>query len=909
MQFLRHYGTPRRSGRYPWGSGEDPRNASLSSRDDALKRKGLGERERAKALGMSISTLRAQKSLEKAESRAADVAMAIRLKEKGMSTSAIARRMDRNESSVRALLDTSIKERADITKNTATMLKAAVDKGAYIDIGKGTEVHLGIPENRLKTSVKSLEAQGYKVINIQVDQLGTDRKTTVKVLAPPGTTYKEVVTNTDKIKLPMSYSEDKGRTYLGIKPPVSISSKRLKIKYAEDGGEDKDGVIELRRGVEDLSLGKSRYAQVRIAVDGTHYLKGMAIYSDDLPRGVDIQFNTNKKRGTPFEETLKPIKSDPENPFGSSITQYHYTDSSGKKRQSPINIVGTESTPNVEGAWGKWTKSISSQVLSKQPPTLAKQQLGEVVRKKEKEFEELKGLTNPIVKKRLLTSFADDADSSAVHLKAAALPRQRNHVILPIVDMPENHIYAPNYKNGERVVLIRHPHGGKFEIPELTVNNTHRNAKKILGDADDAVGIHPKVAKKLSGADFDGDTVLVIPNPKGKNNIKTSATLSELKNFDPQTHYPYVQGMKVMGTPGGGNKGLAMGDISNLITDMSIKGAPPHEIARAVKHSMVVIDAEKHKLNYKQSALDNGIAELKTKYQGGPAAGAATIVSRASAEARVPHRKEGALIGKPSKTTGKPTRLYIDPKTGKKLYTETGESYTKVKVKTNPDGTKQYIDTGVVKKKETIITKMEAVDDAHKLSSGTPMERIYADHANALKSLGNKARLEVSKTKDTPYSPEAHKTYSKEVASLKVKVDSAYKNKPLERQAQLIANDTLRQKKAANTHLSKEDLKTLKGQVLSTARLRVGAKKPEIIITPAEWVAIQKGAVTPSFLKSVIDNADLDNLRSLATPRQQSKVTPSTVSRMRALSANGHTKAEIAEQLGVSVSTVINALE
>ena len=71
----------------------------------------------------------------------------------------------------------------------------------------------------------------------------------------------------------------------------------------------------------------------------------------------------------------------------------------------------------------------------------------------------------------MLLSFADDCDSKAVHLKAASLPRQANHVILPLPKMKENEVYAPNYNDGETVVLIRYPHGGKFEIPQLTVNN------------------------------------------------------------------------------------------------------------------------------------------------------------------------------------------------------------------------------------------------------------------------------------------------------------------------------------------------------------------------------------------------------------------------------------------------------
>ena len=122
-----------------------------------------------------------------------------------------------------------------------------------------------------------------------------------------------------------------------------------------------DGVIQLRRGVDDISLGKSRYAQVRIGVDGTHYLKGMAVYSDDMPPGIDIIFNTNKSDKGDIHKAMKSIKDDPDNPFGSIIRQKHYIDANGKRRLSALNIVGSEDPdgvkrPGEEGAWALWSK-------------------------------------------------------------------------------------------------------------------------------------------------------------------------------------------------------------------------------------------------------------------------------------------------------------------------------------------------------------------------------------------------------------------------------------------------------------------------------------------------------------------------------------------------------------------------
>ena len=286
--------------------------------------------------------------------------------------------------------------------------------------------------------------------------------------------------------------------------------------YGDEGGSNKDGVIEIRRGVADLDLGNAHYAQVRILVDGTHYLKGMAMYSDDMPEGCDIVFNTNKHSGTPKMDVFKKIQDDPDNPFGAFIKangQSYYPDPNGKytdpitgekKSLSAINKL------KEEGDWDKMSKNLSSQFLSKQPIKLIQKQLDLTYADAADEFAEICSLNNPTIKRKLLMDFADECDSAVVHLKAAALPRQSTQVILPITAMKETEIYAPNYRNGEKVVLIRYPHGGTFEIPELTVNNKNQSAISVLGkNIRDAVGINPKVAERLSGADFDGDQMAV----------------------------------------------------------------------------------------------------------------------------------------------------------------------------------------------------------------------------------------------------------------------------------------------------------------------------------------------------------------------------------------------------------------
>lgn len=900
---LQHEGVIRKSGRYPWGSGENPnqRSKTFLSEVAALEKKGLSPVDVAAGMGMTTKELRAYKAIAKNNVKKEQIATAVKLKAKGMSTVAIGEQMDMNESSVRNLLKESTLDKADKLMATAEILKQHVADGSYLDIGAGTGNHLGISDTALDQAVEVLKTEGYGVHKFDVPQAGTSHLTKYKVLVKPGTEYVDVVRNPDNVKTVAVYSEDLGKTFRTIKPPVAVDPRRVGVRYKEDGGAEKDGTIELRRGVDDISLGTKNYAQVRIKVGEDSYLKGMALYRDDLPDGVDIMFNTNKSdTGNKFD-AMKPLKrdkktglEDPDMPFGSIVRQKTYVDKSGKTKQSVLNIVGTpkpdseEVTSGEEGGWSKWSKNLSSQMLSKQTPALARQQLklsGDI---RQAEYDEIMALTNPVVRKKLLESFADGADSSAIHLKAAGLPRTANHVILPINSLKDNEIFAPQYKDGESVVLIRHPHGGIFEIPELRVNNKNAEARRIIPNARDAVGINARVAERLSGADFDGDTVLVIPNAsKGPNRVQTRPELESLKGFDTK-QYKLPDSVPRMSATA---KQQQMGNISNLITDMTIKEASWSEIGRAVKHSMVVIDAEKHHLDYKRSARENDIASLKKKYQGKPdgtAGGSSTLISRAKSEARVNLRKP-----RPAKDGGP-----IDKATGKKVYVDDPKG-----VFVNKDGK--------TIQRTTKISKMALADDANDLLSsngGTVIEKVYADHANRMKALANTARKSAMESHPTPYNPAANKAYAPQVTALKAKLNEAQKNSPRERQAQLIANSIIRLKQQGDPEMGKDELKKVKALAISEARARAGAKKPLIDITDAEWAAIQAGAITPNMLRNVLDNTDLNRIKELATPREATVMVPAKVRRAQAMLNNGHTPAEIAEQLGVPVSTLMSSL-
>ena len=549
------------------------------------------------------------------------------------------------------------------------------------------------------------------------------------------------------------------------------------------------------------------------------------------------------------------------------------------------------------------------QFLGKQSETLIKKQLDLKVAQKKAEYEEIMNLTNPTVKRQMLIDFADGCDKAAVDLKAAPLAHQGVHVILPLTTIKSNEIYAPNYENGTVVACIRYPHAGPFELPILKVNNNNKEALKFMKDAKDAVGINPKTAALLSGADFDGDTVTVIPmtrkNSRGEMervvNIKGlgngASVLPGLENFDHQKLYKgtddegnMLPGVKRMTAS---QKGREMGVVSNLINDMTLKGCEdPNELARAVKYSMVVIDAEKHKLNFKQASKDYDIQALKVKYQSKPDQpgkfGASTILSRAKSQRDVVKRQ----IWTPSDQS-------IDPKTGEKIFKEARDAH--------------YIDykTGEVKDRHEKSTWMAEAKDARELMSSrtnpNPKEVLYANFANTMKAMGNNARKEYLVVPHQKVNSEAKKEYAEEVNSLNYKLDVALKNAPRERQAQAIARAKVDALRYSDDEYSNEELKKYGAQQLNVARDVTGAGKTRVKFSEREWEAVNAGAISETTLNALLKNADTDNYKQLATPKT-SRYSDSTISSIQSLLKAGWTRNEIVDA-GIYSMTAVQAAE
>lgn len=899
---LEHYGTKRHSGRYPWGSGKTPyqHSGDFLSRVNELKKNGLSEKNILETINngmpdeykMGLTEFRI--ALQKAghDRKALEYDQIRALKDDGLGWKAIGDKLGMSESSVRSKYNNGIGEKASQAEKIAETLRKEVDKKGMIDISEGANQVLGVSESKLDEAAYILEAEyGYKRYGVGIRQpTNVRQQTNITVLAKPEYDQKYAYQHQDQIdSLGDYHSDDGGDTFTKLQRPASLDSNRVAIRYGDEGGLDKDGVMEIRRGVPDLDLGKSHYAQVRILVDGDHYLKGMAVYSDDLPDGVDIMFNTNKPSETPKMKVLKEAKADPDNPFGAAIKangQSTYIGADGKEHLSPINKL------KEEGDWDTMSRNVSSQFLSKQPKKLIENQLKLTVADYQAQYDEIMQYDNPTVKKKLLNDFADTCEGTSMTLKASAFPGQSTKVILPINKIKETEAYCPTYENGTQLALIRYPHAGTFEIPIVTVNNKNLHGKRNLGQIQDAIGINAKVAERLSGADFDGDTVMAIPM-SDKVKIKSTRPLDDLKDFDPKTAYAVPEGnpnhVRLMKKE---EKQKEMGIISNLITDMTLRGADEKELARAVKHSMVVIDAEKHKLDYKRSERENGIQELKQKWQirvdeegNEKYGGASTLLSRRKQTVRVPERRGS---------------VRVDKESGEYIYKESGRTFTDPK-------------TGRERLAEDTVSLISETKDARTLSSGTIQENLYADFSNKLKAMANQARKEAVNMKGIQRDPQAAKTYATEVASLKEKYNNMIANKPKERKAMLIANANIKakiQEQGLNPAIDKKEIKKISSVEMQRARDSVGAsgRKSKVTFTDKEWEAVQAGAISDNMLTKFLNSSDSDEIVKRAMPKTTSVMSSAKMSKAKAMLRSGYTYKEIAQACGVPESTVYSAL-
>lgn len=926
---LAHYGKAhdenppgRGSGRYPWGSGKVAyQHIGQEFLDEyaKLRRSGMSDSDIAKEWGILNKEGKPAPTVIQAMHRAAvkkvagqKATQAKELFQNGKTYSEIGEILGVSPGTAKAYVVGNHMAQYDIYESLAMDLKKIIDERGIIDVGEGTARMLGVPQENLNAAFYILESYGYSYDTYRLHQSGNgNREITYTVIGPPGITPEELKDPANLHSIEDYTSRDNGETLVkAFRYPESMDSSRLMIRYAEDGGAEKDGVLEIRRGLDDLNLGLNNYAQVRILVDGTHYIKGMAVYGDKMPEGIDAIFNTNKNSNVPMissdpeaKTVLKPIDTkDPNNPFGSSIKpfdkggQAEWTDEYGVTH---LNLVNKRADA---GDWEDWSKTLPSQFLSKQPQELVQKQLNLSIADKRAELEDICSIPNPTLRKQMLQDFAGSCDTASYKLNAASFPNQAYQVLLPVPSLPDTQVYAPNYKEGTKLALVRFPHAGQYEIPVLTVNNKNPEAVKVIGkNAIDAIGINAKVASILSGADFDGDAVIAIPL-SDKVRVKAEKPIKELQEFDPHKEYAIPENKKnVKRITSDEQTGKEMGIISNLITDMHMQGAPIDHLIRATKHSMVVIDAKKHGLDYKRSEEENGIEELKRIYQQQPDnpnkeyGGAASLLSRAKSPIYVTKRQGSGMI---------------DPETGNVTYRVADDAYYKDKK------------TGKIKERTQKTYRMLEEDDAYNLLSNSktgtrnPIERYYAEYANNLKDLAREARKIYAKTPNLKKDNEAYKVYKKDADELMAQVYKASKNQFRERQANAIANAETRaymkawnaENPKASTNRQRKARKKFEDQAIRRAREQVGSKRTKITLTDRQWEIMNSGAIGVENQKLVLKYVDREDLIKKSRPKTWNQLSDAKVAQIKAKAASGYTNAEIAEMLGCSKTTVLKYL-
>ena len=445
---LVHYGTPHgpsgepHSGRYEWGSGKRYKEGSYNDHMDFLarynqyKKEGKTEKQIADAFGLTIKQFRTKRSAATAEREAALKTRAIRLRDHGYGPTEIGRKMGYPESTVRGWLKNSENLKKNKIQGVADVLEERLKRGEIIDVGPGAELELGCTATTLSTALKTLQDKGYFLDTLEIKQpLDPNKNTRIKYIAPEGTTRKMAWDNRNDIQPITAHSPNQGVSFNEAQPPSAIDDNRVAVLYRNEGGIERDGMIGIRPGVNDISLGGSTYAQVRILVnkDGkdAYYIKGMAFYDDSIPKGKDILIYSNKetrysvkKQG--IEGALKETKGDANNPFGATITaegQRYFEKKNGKYIQIEPNVYRPDNgqfksidgkhydlSPvnklRQEGDWDKYAVRLSSQFLSKQPLKLINSQLDLTYKTKMDAFNDIMSLENKMVKQRLLNDFA-----------------------------------------------------------------------------------------------------------------------------------------------------------------------------------------------------------------------------------------------------------------------------------------------------------------------------------------------------------------------------------------------------------------------------------------------------------------------------------------------------------------------
>ena len=178
--------------------------------------------------------------------------MAARLRAKGYSDVAISKRMQISPNTVKNLLLPDTVERHKINEATKNMLQKQANEKGMIDVGKSSNLQLGVTRTKMDVSLAELTTKGYVITEVQTPQLGTTNKTSVRVLMSPKTmekakkeyaikdpekwktlkknkmqkiAYLYAAKNSFEIRTITDWSSDGGVTYKSVNPQYQLTLK------------------------------------------------------------------------------------------------------------------------------------------------------------------------------------------------------------------------------------------------------------------------------------------------------------------------------------------------------------------------------------------------------------------------------------------------------------------------------------------------------------------------------------------------------------------------------------------------------------------------------------------------------------------------------------------------------------
>ena len=228
-----------------------------------IREEGRTETQIANELGLTTTQLRNAITYARKEEREYNREQVAGMKEAGLSNVEIGQRLGISEGTVRNYISDNKSSKATSEQQLDNIEKALSDslkQTGHLDVGVGVERQLGVSRTKFNAVVNQMVENGDLYIhNIQIQRLNDPTKYTIVKVLSTEPDYLKVLKDSTNIGNLEYFSDDKAlESAKRFETPQMVDLNRIKIRYQEDGGADLDGLIEIRKGTEDLDLGNSQ---------------------------------------------------------------------------------------------------------------------------------------------------------------------------------------------------------------------------------------------------------------------------------------------------------------------------------------------------------------------------------------------------------------------------------------------------------------------------------------------------------------------------------------------------------------------------------------------------------------------------------------------------------------------------